>query len=75
MGKQGHRKVEKEIALDPLILRCDIAAGDAGVLMRCVLAAGSEVNLNPALLVEALGGEGAAITRVRLLRGDGTAWE
>jgi len=75
LGKQGHRKVEKEIALAPLILRCDIAAGDAGVLMLCVLAAGSEVNLNPALLVEALGGEGAAITRVRLLRGDGTAWE
>jgi len=74
-GKQGHRKIEKEIALAPLILRCEPAAGETGVLLHCVLAAGSERNLNPALLVEALGGTGAAITRVRLLRGDGEEWE
>jgi len=75
MGKKGHRKVEKEIALTPLILRCELAAGEREALLRCVLAAGSEVNLNPALLAEALGGAGAAITRVRLLRGDGEEWE
>ena len=75
MGKQGHRKVEKEIALAPLILRCELTAGSGCALLGCVLAAGSEVNLNPALLVEALSGEGAAITRVRLLRGDGEEWE
>ena len=74
-GKQGHRKVEKDIALAPLTLRWELAARDRGVLLECTLAAGSEANLNPALLVEALGGEGTAITRVRLLRGDGAEWE
>ena len=75
MGKQGHRKVEKEIALAPLIHRCDIAAESGTVEIACILAAGSEVNLNPALLVEALGGEGAVITRLRLLRGNAEEWE
>ena len=75
MGKQGHRKVEKEIALDPLVLRWEIGARNGETHIRCVLAAGSEVNLNPALLMEALGEEGARITRVRLLKGDGEEWE
>ena len=75
MGKQGRRKVEKEIALAPLILRCDITADSRFAVLECTLAAGSEVNLNPALLVEALGGTGAAITRLRLLRGNGADWE
>ena len=71
MGKQGRRKVEKEIELAPLIVRYELSGNE----LRCVLAAGSEVNLNPALLIEALGAGSTDITRVKLLRGDGTAWE
>ena len=77
MGKQGRRKVEKEILLAPLIIRCEPTAGavPGDVAMRCTLAAGSEKNLNPALLVEALGGGDAVIVRRGLLRGDGAVWE
>jgi len=75
MGKQGHRKVEKEIALAPLILRYELRAGEGGARLACTLAAGSERNLNPALLCEALGGEAPQITRVKLLRADGSEWE
>jgi radical SAM-linked protein len=71
MGKKGHRKVEKEIALCPLIVSYGFNEGT----LNCVLAAGSEVNLNPALLLGALGVEDASITRVRLLCENGTAWE
>ena len=83
MSKQGHRKVEKEFALAPLIfggcaatdLRLmDTQAGQE-VHMTCRLAAGSEKNLNPALLVEALGGAAVRIVRTGLLRADGGAWE
>ena len=70
-GKQGRRKVEKEILLAPLI----VSYAFSGNELHCVLAAGSEVNLNPALLIAALGGTRAEITRVQLLRGDGSAWE
>jgi len=75
MAKKGHRKVEKEIALAPLVTSYDLRVEDGVVIMRCVLAAGSEVNLNPALLTGALGAESAEIARVRLLKGDGSAWE
>jgi len=83
MGKQGHRKVEKEIALAPLIFGgcaaidlylMDNPAGPE-IHMACVLAAGSERNLNPALLVEALGGEVVSIVRTGLMRKDGGRWE
>ncbi|MDR0532281.1 MAG: TIGR03936 family radical SAM-associated protein [Oscillospiraceae bacterium] len=75
MGKQGHRKVEKEIALAPLLVSYELTQGNDRALLGCVLAAGSERNLNPALLVEALGGEAPRICRTRLLRGDGQEWE
>jgi len=71
MGKKGHRKVEKEIELAPLI----VSYGFEGEVLSCVLAAGSEVNLNPALLIGALGAQASEITRVRLLCGNGNAWE
>ena len=74
-GKQGHRKVEKEIALAPLILRYALRTDGLRALLDCTLAAGSEANLNPALLAGALGAPTAEITRVRLLRADGAAWE
>jgi radical SAM-linked protein len=73
-GKQGRRKVEKEIALAPLILRHTLTAGEGAAHMRCTLAAGGEKNLNPALLAEALGGAQARITRLRLLRENGEEW-
>ncbi|MCL2495135.1 MAG: TIGR03936 family radical SAM-associated protein [Oscillospiraceae bacterium] len=75
MGKQGHRKIEKEIALAPLILSYGLRAGEGEARLACTLAAGSEHNLNPALLCEALGAQTPQITRVRLLRGDGSDWE
>ena len=75
LGKQGHRKVEKEIALAPLIFNYAFQPGDEAALLRCTLAAGSEANLNPALLCEALGAQTAEITRVKLLREDGADWE
>ena len=75
MGKQGRRKVEKEIALAPLILQHDLRAGEGAARLRCTLAAGSETNLNPALLTRALGAPAAEITRLRLLRANGAAWE
>ncbi|MDR2687639.1 MAG: TIGR03936 family radical SAM-associated protein [Oscillospiraceae bacterium] len=75
MGKQGHRKIEKEIALAPLIFHYDLLAGPGGIRLACTLAAGSERNLNPALLCEALGSQAPHITRTRLLRADGSAWE
>ncbi|MCL2300241.1 MAG: TIGR03936 family radical SAM-associated protein [Firmicutes bacterium] len=75
MGKQGHRKVEKEIALAPLILNYALRPGEGEVHLACTLAAGSEANLNPALLCEALGCDTPQITRTRLLRADGSEWE
>ena len=75
MGKKGHRKVEKEIALAPLIMSYGLRAQDGIAILECTLAAGSEMNLNPALLLGALDAGSAAITRVKLLRGDGAAWE
>jgi len=75
LGKQGHRKVEKEIALAPLIASYALREGDGEAHLTCTLAAGSERNLNPALLCEALGGETPQITRVKLLRADGSEWE
>jgi len=75
MGKQGHRKVEKEIALAPLILRYALRPGEGEACLTCTLSAGSEANLNPALLCEALGCETPQITRVKLLRADGSEWE
>lgn len=75
MGKQGHRKVEKEIALAPLIFNYSLASDAGRAKIACALAAGSETNLNPALLCEALHAPQPQITRLRLLRADGTAWE
>jgi radical SAM-linked protein len=75
LGKQGHRKVEKEIALAPLILNYALRAEESETRLSCTLAAGSERNLNPALLCEALGGETPRIIRVKLLRADGSEWE
>ena len=75
MGKQGHRKVEKEIQLAPLIVKYALQPGEGEVHVACTLAAGSERNLNPALLCEALGGMAAQIARTKLLRADGAEWE
>jgi len=75
LGKQGHRKVEKEVALSPLIFQYALQPGDGEVFLACTLAAGSEANLNPALLCEALGAQMPRIIRVKLLRADGSEWE
>jgi len=75
MGKQGHRKVEKEIQLAPLIFKYALRAGEGEAHLACTLAAGSEANLNPALLCEALSGKAPRITRTKLLRADGSEWE
>jgi len=75
MSKQGRRKVEKEIALAPLIFSCELSEDTTQLRMHCALAAGSEKNLNPALLVEALGGAIVSVVRTGLLRKDGSRWE
>ncbi len=75
MGKKGHRKIEKEIALAPLILNYKFLEEKGCVRLNCTLAAGSEKNLNPALLCEALGTKPLQITRLRLLRATGSEWE
>ncbi|MDR1927573.1 MAG: TIGR03936 family radical SAM-associated protein [Oscillospiraceae bacterium] len=79
-GKQGRRRIEKEIALAPLIFHWALSSEGASVLLKAALAAGSTQNLNPALLLEALfdhAGEplSFSILRTALLRADGTAWE
>jgi len=70
MGKKGHRKVEKEVDLMPMI---HAYAFEENTL-HCTLAAGSTVNLNPTLLLNALGLEDTQLTRTRLLKQDDTAW-
>lgn len=70
MGKKGHRKVEKEIELMPMVKHY---AFDDHTL-TCTLAAGSTVNLNPTLLTTALGLEATHITRIRLLKHDNNTW-
>ena len=77
MSKQGRGKVEKEIALAPLIFKFELAANAAQPTVRahCALAAGSEKNLNPALLMEALGGAVVSVVRTGLLTKDGRRWE
>jgi len=75
MGKKGHRKVEKEIALAPLIFSDELIVEEDKALLKCRLAAGSEKNLNPALFVETLGGVVVNIVRKALLKADGSVWE
>ncbi len=81
MGKQGHRKVEKEVDVSALTSSWTLERpGEGRVLLRCTLVCGSEINLNPALLCEALfaaAGEPPewTITRSVLLRADGMVWE
>ncbi|MDR2753351.1 MAG: TIGR03936 family radical SAM-associated protein [Oscillospiraceae bacterium] len=75
-GKQGHRKIEKEILLAPLIFSYDLQSlPNGGTQLGCTLAAGSEGNLNPALLCDALGIAAPQITRVQLQKADGSRWE
>ncbi|MCL2105564.1 MAG: TIGR03936 family radical SAM-associated protein [Oscillospiraceae bacterium] len=79
-GKQGRRKIEKEIRLAEYIHRWSLEQNGAGVTLRLRLAAGSAANLNPALLCGALfagAGEPAdwSVTRTALLREDGADWE
>ena len=81
MGKQGHRKVEKEVDVSAMTLAWRLERrGGGGALLRCTLACRAEENLNPALLCEALfAGAGPppewGVTRAALLKADGTAWE
>ncbi|MCL2446997.1 MAG: TIGR03936 family radical SAM-associated protein [Oscillospiraceae bacterium] len=70
MGKKGHRKVEKEIELMPMVKRYIFEDN----MLNCTLAAGSTVNLNPTLLLHALGCDSTQITRVRLLKHDDSTW-
>ncbi|MDR2647993.1 MAG: TIGR03936 family radical SAM-associated protein [Oscillospiraceae bacterium] len=79
-GKQGRRKVQKEIALAPMIAACAFERADCFVRCRGTFAAGSEKNLNPVLLCEALNQNALApikrdIVRTALLKSDGDTWE
>jgi radical SAM-linked protein len=75
IGKQGHRKVEKEISLSALLSAYRLAAEGSAARLTVRLAAGSEQNCNPALLLEALDAPcGAEICRTGLLDKTGAPW-
>ncbi|MDR3313935.1 MAG: TIGR03936 family radical SAM-associated protein [Oscillospiraceae bacterium] len=80
MGKQGHRKVEKEVDVAALLLDWRLECAAPGVLLRCTAVCGTEQNLNPALLCAAVfAGAGEPprwnIARTGFLRADGSIWE
>ena len=52
-GKQGHRKVMKQVRLGEKIRDVQVSADDACVVLEAVLHAGNDM-LNPALLADAL---------------------
>ncbi len=54
MGKKGHRKVLKQVNLIEQIFSKDLGACGNKILIKLTCAAGNSVNLNPALLIEAL---------------------
>ncbi|MCL2532080.1 MAG: TIGR03936 family radical SAM-associated protein [Oscillospiraceae bacterium] len=70
MGKKGHRKVEKEVELMPMVKQYAFEND----MLHCTLAAGSTVNLNPTLLLNVLGLDATQLTRIRLLKHDDSAW-
>lgn len=75
-GKQGSRKVLKQVALKDYISGFSAAGEDGKILLKVILSAGNTNNLNPALLLEALNSaigtdiKSERITRKRLLKAD-----
>lgn len=53
-GKQGRRKVLRQVNLIEQIFEKSVEVRDNSVILNLTVAAGSSVNLNPALLVETL---------------------
>lgn len=53
-GKQGRRKVEKEIDVKPNIIAFDATETESGVKICLRLTAGDSDNINPTLLLDAL---------------------
>lgn len=53
-GKQGKRKVFKEVDIKPLIDRYNISVRDDLIILNARLFAGNEKNLNPSLLFDTL---------------------
>ncbi len=54
MGKKGHRKVLKQVNLIEQIYGKKVSLEGKNILLYLTVAAGSSVNMNPALLTEAL---------------------
>ncbi|MCR4614828.1 MAG: TIGR03936 family radical SAM-associated protein [Clostridiales bacterium] len=80
-GKKGRMKVVKEIKLNDFIHRFEAGSEDCYVKISAVLSAGSTVNLNPALLLDALYKAGdfepvyTEIRRQKLLKSDFSDFE
>lgn len=77
MGKSGRKKVEKEINLSESIYSYSISVHDGRLALVTVLRAGLKLNINPALLADALlkhadmQADEVNILRARLLTEDG----
>ncbi len=80
-GKKGRMKVVKEIKLSELIHRFELSWEGSFIKISAVLSAGSTVNLNPALMLDALckaGGFEPVYTEIRrqkLLKSDFSDFE
>jgi radical SAM-linked protein len=82
IGKQAHRRIEKQIALDERILSAEIFLQEKTVLLDCALLAGGQMSLNPRLLLDALFNKipdtkplDFSIVRTRCCYGEGEANE
>lgn len=77
LGKQGRRKVYKDVNLIEFIKSYNIAESDEGAVLSVILPAGSTSNINPSLLSGELlkllaENTGCLITRKRLMTADMT---
>lgn len=52
LGKKGRKKVLKDVDLIPFIKEYSVRETDDGIVLRLVLPAGGETNINPALLLD-----------------------
>lgn len=53
-GKQGRRKVLKEVDIKPLIDKCSVSVRDSSTVINARLAAGQHSNLSPELFSQTL---------------------
>ena len=71
--RHGGRKDGQAVDIRPGIMGLEVTPGESGCEIRARLAAGSQGNVSPMMLAEALGDEEAIIGREALYWHDGTA--